>query len=97
MTRFLKPLANKVVIVSEISGSVEERKAWEDAVVFVDTPRLSEACWWLLQHPEERRRRAERARDVFVGRRSTDMLRGPITDLVRRSCPHAPFVLNATH
>ncbi|CAM9216936.1 unnamed protein product, partial [Heterosigma akashiwo] len=37
MTRFLRPLANKKLIISERCGNKDELMHWNDAVVFVDS------------------------------------------------------------
>ena len=71
MTRFLRPLANKVLVVSEVSGGAAEQATWGRAIVFANSSSSSS--------------------DGGGGRRGgaseEEALRGPVSDLVQRSCP----------
>ena len=48
---------------------------------------LARVLRWYLAHPAARRRRAAVARSLLRSRPAEDALRGPIADLVQRSCP----------
>ena len=102
MTRFLRPLANKVLVVSEVSGGAAEQATWGRAIVFANSSssssdgrggrrggasELARVLRWYLAHPAARRRRAAVARSLLRSRPAEDALRGPIADLVQRSCP----------
>ena len=87
MTRFLRPLANEVLIVSEICGSPAERDKWDGAVVFVNSSGLVPTIRWYLDHPQARRRRASHARDLFRSRPATGVLQGNVGALIQPACP----------
>ena len=87
MTRFLRPLANRVLVVSEPCGSARERAEWGDAIVFAAPDELAASCRWFLDHPDERRLRAEHAATLLRRRAAADALREPVQQLVRDTCP----------
>ena len=102
MTRFLRPLANKVLVVSEVSGGAAEQATWGRAIVFANSSssssdgrggrrggasELARVLRWYLSHPHARRERAVRAQALLRSLSAEDALRGPVSDLVQRSCP----------
>ena len=96
MTRFLRTLAGgTAVVVSEVGSGGDlssEEIAWSRAVVFKNsTSGLAHACRHFVQNEEARRLQAKQAQDIFRASKIEHGLRGPVTSLMQRSCPDAPW------
>ncbi|CAM9274393.1 unnamed protein product, partial [Discosporangium mesarthrocarpum] len=78
MTRLARMIANKRFVISEESGTIEEREAYSSGIVFVSPDRIAEACIYYLDHPKEREIIAERGQDIFEEKSEASLLEGPV-------------------
>lgn len=69
--------ANRFV-VSEMSGTAQERAKFSGGLVFVDPGELAETCRYYLQQPELRAAIASRGRQLFEQQVEADILRRPV-------------------
>jgi len=65
-TRFMLPLANGVLVVSEESGHEDDLAYWRDGIVFRERGELAAALRYYLERGEERARVAARGLELFA-------------------------------
>lgn len=87
VSRFIRPLANEVLIVSETCGTTEERALLGDGVVFVESQGLVSACRWYLEHEGERQEKAVAARQAFEQQTMRVSVGSALRGLFARTCP----------
>lgn len=65
-------------VVSEMSGTAQERARFSGGLVFVDPGHLAETCRFYLQRPELRIAIAASGRQIFEQQLEADILREPV-------------------
>lgn len=65
-------------VVSEISGTAQERDKLSGGLVFTDLGELAETCRYYLQRPQLRAAIASRGRQLFERQVETDILSKPV-------------------
>jgi hypothetical protein len=80
MTRFVFPLANEVMVVSEVVGGKDEIEYWKDGIVFADD--LIESVKYFMEHEEEREGRGRRGRELLMALDYGRIVRDPIVNLM---------------
>lgn len=83
MTRWLRPLANGVVVLAEASGAPADAEAWDEGVVFVagNASALVEAAQGLARDPGLRARRAAAGLALLRGRAYAEAVRPAVEAL----------------
>lgn len=91
MTRCAFPLANEVLVVSEVLGGEEELRYWSGGIAFTDN--LADTLRFYLdeEHGEGRRRTVARVgREKLQGMKYVDVVRDGIKKLVGGKCDTEP-------
>lgn len=78
---FLSAIDRYRFVVSEMSGTAQERAKLSGGLVFADPGELAETCLYYLQRPELRAAIASRGRQVFGLQLEEDILRKPVEAL----------------
>ena len=89
MTRWLRPIANGVLVVSERSGAPSEQARWEGGVIFSDAAALVPTVLRYLNDGDARRAAVARARVLLRAQPAVEVLRPHVAAVARRQCAAA--------
>ena len=81
MTRCVFPLANEVLVVSEVLGSVEELEYWGDGIVFTDD--LVASVKYYLRDAAARKRVSKIGKEKLMAVQYRDVLVSPVLKLLQ--------------
>lgn len=88
MPRFIRPLANGILVISDRSGSPAEIAAWHgNGIIFVDTKILASTIRHFLVNTSEANKIAEKGKQLFQSQREEDILWPSLRDFVQNKCP----------
>jgi len=88
MARFLRPLANGILIISERCGSTQEMALWEGkGIIFVPRDDLANTIKYYLEHSGEAEAIAREGKNAFQKHREEDIIWPHLRSLVRNKCP----------
>ena len=88
MPRFIRPLANGILVISDRCGSPAEIAAWHgNGIIFVDTKILASTIRHFLVNTSEANKIAEKGKQLFQSQREEDILWPSLRDFVQNKCP----------
>ncbi len=86
MTRWLGPIANGVLVVSERGGHPDEQAFWEGGVIFAEPAELMLTVKTYLMDTQARQKAATRARELLQSRPEAGLLAPHVAAAAARQC-----------